>query len=206
MALMAAGQNASPVKPVTSLAHRSVTGQDGDVHFAFVSGNPALDLVATVESRHDQPHDLLATPSDLEQWVLACGELPDQVTADPAGLASALRLREAIHRLALDRMHARRYTPADLATLHHAADGPPLTLRLSETGLHLTGDLPAALAHVARSAITLLADHDACLKECGRPSCSRLYVDRSRGTRRTWCGMQACGNRVKAAAYRARKR
>lgn len=203
---MAAGPDSSPVRLVTSLAHFSVTGQDGDVHFAFVSGNPALDLVATVESRHDRPHDLLATPADLEQWVLACDELPDEATADPAALAAALQLREAVHQLALDRMHARRYTPACLATLNHAAGGPPPTLRLSDTGLHLTGDLPAALAHVARGAITLLADRHACLKECGRPSCSRLYVDRSRGTRRTWCGMQACGNRVKAAAYRARKR
>ncbi|MEV8313610.1 ABATE domain-containing protein [Streptomyces sp. NPDC059900] len=175
------------------------------MHFAFVSGNPALDLVATVESRHDRPVDLLATPSDLEQWVLACEELPDQVTADPATFASALRLREAVHRLALDRLQGRRYTPADLDTVNNAAAAPPPLVQLSDTGLHLAGDLPAALAHVARRAITLLADHDSCLKECSRPSCSRLYLDRSRGARRNWCGMQACGNRVKAAAYRARK-
>ncbi|GGV28599.1 hypothetical protein GCM10010277_10860 [Streptomyces longisporoflavus] len=175
------------------------------MQFAFMSGNPALDLVATVESRHDRPADLLTTPSDLEQWVLACEELPDQVTADPATFASALLLREAIHRLALDRMQGRHYGPADLDVLNNAAAGPPPTARLSDTGLHLHGDLPSALAHVARRAITLLADHDNCLKECSRPSCSRLYLDRSRGARRNWCGMQACGNRVKAAAYRARK-
>ncbi|MEU6003681.1 CGNR zinc finger domain-containing protein [Streptomyces sp. NPDC047197] len=173
--------------------------------FAFVSGHPALDLVATVESRYDQPHDLLATPADLEQWIHACDELPGQVSAGAAALAAAHELREAIHQLALDRMHPRRYTPAALDTLNHAAAAPPPTVQLSDTGLYLTGDLPAALAQVARSAITLLADTDAHLKECGRPSCSRLYLDRSRGTRRTWCGMQACGNRVKAAAYRARK-
>ncbi|GAA3104187.1 CGNR zinc finger domain-containing protein [Streptomyces rectiviolaceus] len=175
------------------------------MHFAFVSGNPALDLVATVESRRDQPRDLLATPADLEQWVLACDELPDQVPADPAALTCALRLREAIHQLALDRMGSRPYTPADLDIVNNAAAGPPPALRLSAAGIHLTGDLHAALAHVARSAITLLADPHTCLKECGRPTCTRLYLDRSRGTRRTWCGMQACGNRVKAAAYRARK-
>ncbi|MGW6060722.1 CGNR zinc finger domain-containing protein [Streptomyces sp. NPDC055189] len=175
------------------------------MQFAFVSGNPALDLVATVESRHDRPVDLLATPADLEQWVLACEELPDQVTADPGTFASALRLREAIHQLALDRLQGRPYTPADLDTVNNAAAAPPPAAQLTDAGLHLTGNLPAALAHVARRAITLLADHDSCLKECSRPSCSRLYLDRSRGTRRNWCGMQACGNRVKAAAYRARK-
>lgn len=175
------------------------------MHFAFVSGNPALDLVATVEARRDLPRDLLATPADLEQWVMACDELPDQVTADASDLTSALRLREAIHQLALDRMHGRPYDPAGLDTLNNAAAGPLPALRLGDAGLRRTGDLPSALTHIARRAITLLADPHTCLKECGRPSCTRLYLDRSRGTRRTWCGMQACGNRVKAAAYRARK-
>lgn len=175
------------------------------MHFAFVSGNPALDLVATVETRRDQPHDLLTTPADLERWVTACDELPDQVTVDAPALTSALRLREAIHQLALDRMHGRRYDPVSLDILNDAAAGPLPSLRLDDAGMRRAGDLTSALTHVARGAITLLADPHTCLKECGRPSCTRLYLDRSRGTRRSWCGMQACGNRVKAAAYRARK-
>nr|WP_281353719.1 CGNR zinc finger domain-containing protein [Phytoactinopolyspora mesophila] len=52
----------------------------------------------------------------------------------------------------------------------------------------------------------MLGDPQACLKECGRAGCTRVYLDRSRGARRTWCGMDECGNRVKAAAYRARMR
>ncbi|MGI5425384.1 CGNR zinc finger domain-containing protein [Streptomyces sp. CA-179760] len=52
----------------------------------------------------------------------------------------------------------------------------------------------------------MLADPHARLKECGRPGCTRVYLDRSRGGRRAWCGMEECGNRVKAAAYRARRR
>lgn len=44
------------------------------------------------------------------------------------------------------------------------------------------------------------------LKECGNPECTRIYIDRSRGMRRQWCGMESCGNRIKAAAYCARKR
>lgn len=44
------------------------------------------------------------------------------------------------------------------------------------------------------------------LKECGRPECTQVCLDRSRGFRREWCAMATCGNRVKAAAYRSRKR
>lgn len=170
-----------------------------------MSGSPALDLVGTVESRRSAPEDLLETPAHLERWVHACEELPDHVVADAAGLDSAVRLREAVHGLALDRLRGRPFAPAGLDVVNRAARGPVPTLELGEGGLHLTGDLRSALVHVARGALTLLADREACLKECGGRDCTRLYLDRSRGARRTWCGMEACGNRVKAAAYRARR-
>ncbi|MFB8765599.1 CGNR zinc finger domain-containing protein [Nocardiopsis alba] len=176
------------------------------MNFSFVSGDPALDLAGTVGSRRNTPVDLLNTPSDLERWVASCEGLPDGVAVDPEGLASALSLREAIYRLALDRIAERPFTPDDLAVLNAAAAGPPPTVELDDEGVRVSGGLAQALAQVARGAIALLADPEAALKECGRPDCTRLYLDRSRGARRTWCGMDECGNRMKAAAYRARRR
>jgi predicted RNA-binding Zn ribbon-like protein len=183
-----------------------VTGQDGDVDFTFVSGNPALDLVGTVLSRRDEPVDLLAAPAALERWVAACDGLPDRVTADGAAFESALSLREAIYRLALDRVLDRPFDQGSLKIVNDTAAGPVPTIELSDAGLRMSGDLRAALSHLARSGIAVLADPHACLKECGRPGCTRIYLDRSRGARRAWCGMEECGNRVKAAAYRARRR
>ncbi|MER6089257.1 CGNR zinc finger domain-containing protein [Streptomyces bluensis] len=173
--------------------------------FAFVSGNPALDLAGTVLSRRDEPIDLLAAPADLERWVTECDELPDRATADVATFESALSLREALYRLALDRVLDRPFDPGSLKIVNDAAAGPVPTIKLSDAGLRLSGDLLAALSQVARSGIAVLADPHACLKECGRAGCTRIYLDRSRGARRTWCGMSECGNRVKAAAYRARR-
>ncbi|MFB4315255.1 CGNR zinc finger domain-containing protein [Actinomadura sp. 21ATH] len=174
--------------------------------FAFVSGDPALDLAATVGSRRDEPADALATPADLERWVAECAGLPERVSADAATFAAALELREAIYRLALDRVLGRPFDPAALEIVNGAAAGPVPVIALDDAGVRVAGDLRAALTQIARGAIALLADRGACLKECGRTGCTRIYVDRSRGARRTWCGMEACGNRVKAAAYRARKR
>jgi predicted RNA-binding Zn ribbon-like protein len=188
------------------LASTFATGQDGDVNFAFVSGNPALDLAGTVGSRRDEPIDALAAPADLERWVAECDELPDRVTADFATFESALSLREAIYRLALDRVLDRPFDPGSLETVNDTAAGPVPTIKLSDAGLRMSGDLFAVLSHIARSGIAVLADPHACLKECGRAGCTRIYLDRSRGARRTWCGMDECGNRVKAAAYRARRR
>ena len=174
--------------------------------FAFVSGNPALDLAGTVGSRRDEPSDLLAAPADLERWVAECDGLPDRVTADFATFESALSLREATYRLALDRVLDRPFDPGSLEIVNDMAAGPVPTIELSDAGLRMTGDLRAALSQLARSGIAVLADPHACLKECGRTGCTRIYLDRSRGARRTWCGMDQCGNRVKAAAYRARRR
>lgn len=171
-----------------------------------MSGNPALDLAGTVESRRDEPVDLLTAPADLERWVAECDELPDQVAADFATFESALSLREAIYRLALDRVVDRPFDPGSLKIVNDTADGPVPTVMLSNAGLHRSGDLRAVLTQIARSGIAVLADPHACLKECGRTGCTRIYLDRSRGTRRSWCGMEECGNRVKAAAYRARRR
>ncbi|MFJ9413788.1 CGNR zinc finger domain-containing protein [Streptomyces sp. NPDC101227] len=171
-----------------------------------MSGNPALDLAGTVGSRRDGPVDVLAAPGDLERWVAECDELPDRVAADFATFEAALSLREAIYQLALARVLGRPFDPGSLEIVNDTAAGPVPTMKLSDAGLQMSGDLPAVLSHLARSGIAVLADPDACLKECGRTGCTRLYLDRSRGARRTWCGMDECGNRVKAAAYRARRR
>ncbi|WP_307849784.1 CGNR zinc finger domain-containing protein [Qaidamihabitans albus] len=176
------------------------------MHFAFVSGNPALDLAGTVVSRRDEPIDLLAAPADLERWVAECDELPERATADFATFESALSLREAIYRLALDRVLDRPFDPGSLEIVNDTAARPVPTIELSDAGLHVSGDLRAVLSQIARSGIAVLADPHACLKECGRRGCTRIYLDRSRGARRAWCGMDECGNRVKAAAYRARRR
>lgn len=206
-----------------------------------MSGDPALDLAATVGYRRTEPVDLLKGPADLERWVSACDGLPAEVAADLASFDTAITLREAVYRLALARTRGDPFDPADVEVLNVTANGPALALELVDGGMRITGGIRAALAHVARSGITVLAAAPtpstanqtaanqtaaapaatspaansssstatppaAPIKQCARPDCTRLYLDRSRGARRTWCGMSECGNRVKAAAYRARRR
>ncbi|OLT42569.1 hypothetical protein BJF85_22315 [Saccharomonospora sp. CUA-673] len=206
------------------------------MEFSFVSGDPALDLAATVGYRRTEPVDLLKGPADLERWVNACDGLPAEVAADLASFDAAVTLREAVYRLALARTRGDPFDPADVEVVNTTANGPALALELVDGGMRITGGIRAALAHVARGGITVLAAAPtpsavsqsaaapapssppadssssnatppaAPIKECARPDCTRLYLDRSRGARRTWCGMSECGNRVKAAAYRARRR
>jgi predicted RNA-binding Zn ribbon-like protein len=79
--------------------------------------------------------------------------------------------------------------------------------RLTASGRRTGATPDQALSSIARDAIEVLSGPDAeLLKECGRPECTQVYLDRSRGARREWCAMETCGNKMKAAAYRARKK
>ncbi|WP_020014036.1 CGNR zinc finger domain-containing protein [Promicromonospora sukumoe] len=118
---------------------------------------------------------------------------------------------------------------AAVEVLNRYAAEPPVTVRLEVAGvgdgvgggrgagdaagssaaasIRRTGTAAQGLAAVAREAVEILGGPDAALlRECGRPECTQVYLDRSRGHRREWCAMRTCGNRVKVSAYRSRHR
>jgi predicted RNA-binding Zn ribbon-like protein len=116
-------------------------------------------------------------------------------------------VREALYRLVTDRRLGEEFDREALAVVNGAARGTPVTPQLTLGGRYTEATPEQALATVARQAVELLGGPEVPLmKECGNPECTRVYIDRSRGLRRQWCGMESCGNRIKAAAYRARKR
>ena len=63
------------------------------------------------------------------------------------------------------------------------------------------------LQPVVASLVELLTEEDLQLvKQCEAPDCVLLFHDQTKSHRRRWCSMAACGNRMKAAAHRARKK
>lgn len=175
--------------------------------FTFVSGNRTLDFIGTVKSRRAEFDDLLATPEDLGTWLAEAGLLDaaPQVGADT--LRQATRLREAAWHLALAEIDDAPLPAADLRVVNEIAHGEPTrpTLRADGT-VRRDGSAEQALTDIARDAVELFAGEDhARIRECGRPECTRLYIDTSRGGSRRWCDMTICGNRAKSAAFRARQ-
>ncbi len=175
---------------------------------AFPSGTLALDLVGTRRlRRNDHPTEKLQAPADLDAWLTESGMLADAPGADDADLAATLELREAIYTLMRARIDGRELPTDAVSTVNAAAAEAPLAIRLTDAGAHPYGTARQAASTLAREAIAIAAGDDAALlRECGRPECTQLYLDRSRGHRREWCSMATCGNRMKAAAYRARQR
>jgi predicted RNA-binding Zn ribbon-like protein len=174
----------------------------------FVCDNPALDFAATLRARRSRRFEMFAAPDRLDAWYVESG-LVDAVAprCTPADVEHAKAVREAVYALVQARRRGEPYPEAELAAVNAAALHPAAAPRLTAEGRRTEATPEGALSLVARQAVELLAGPDVpLLKECGNPECTRVYVDRSRGMRRHWCGMESCGNKIKAAAYRARRK
>ncbi|HEU4951366.1 MAG TPA: ABATE domain-containing protein [Holophagaceae bacterium] len=177
--------------------------------FVFRAGRLALDFTATLAGRkRATPRDRLAAPEDLGRWFVAAGLASRAPRVTEADLASARALREALYRLARAALEGDAYPAKDLALANRWAAQPPPVPQLGPEGLTWRAAATAALlAAVARDGLELLGGPSAAgLRACEGEGCALLFLDTSRGGRRRWCAMAACGNREKVGAFRLRQR
>jgi predicted RNA-binding Zn ribbon-like protein len=191
-----------------NLAETFITCQSGDVDFDFVAGRLSLDFVATVSDRDTTHLERLVTPRDLADWISIAGLTDRRLRLTDTDLSAAKALREAI--FGLLSAWTEGDTPADRhrRIVNAAAAKSPPTPALTRAGqVRRTGDIESVLSVLARDTLDLADSPErARVRCCADASCSRPFVDQSRGQRRRWCGMRGCGDRAKAAAYRDRRR
>lgn len=175
---------------------------------AFPCGTLALDFVGTLRARRDpEPREMLDDARALEAWFVEAGVIDEVSGVRRSQVADAVELREAIYDVVFARLQGSPLPSAPVALLNRWAVSAPVRLTLDGDVVRREGGAAEGLATVARNAVELIGGDDAgLLRECGRPGCTQVYVDRSRGGRREWCSMRTCGNRVKAAQFRARHR
>jgi predicted RNA-binding Zn ribbon-like protein len=102
--------------------------------------------------------------------------------------------------------------PAAVARLNDLLLRYPLPARLTQSGKTFAlsdAFLPEApddlFAPVVRCAAWLLAHTDRSrIRQCD--ACVLHFLDTSKKGTRRWCSMRLCGNRLKVAAYQARRR
>lgn len=175
---------------------------------AFPCGTAALDFVGTLRARRNAaPLEKLRAPKNLDAWYRESGVGEVEPNSAQPDLDKAVALREAVYDLIATRLAGRDYDERALALVNDAARAPSTVPQLGRDGKHVRATADQALSAVARDAIEILGGPDGeLLKECNRPECTQVFIDRSRGFRREWCAMKTCGNRVKGATYRARQR
>ncbi|MGV9915435.1 CGNR zinc finger domain-containing protein [Streptomyces tendae] len=177
------------------------------MNHAFPCGTLCLDFVGTLRARRNAaPLEKLSSPRLLDDWFVESGLVDLAPGAREADVRIAVELREAVYEMVVARLEGRPLPVEAVAEVNLHASGMPVTVRLGPEGVTRVGSVAQGLAAVARQAVEVLGgDEGALLRECARPECTQVYLDRSRGHRREWCAMRTCGNRVKAAAYRARQ-
>jgi predicted RNA-binding Zn ribbon-like protein len=177
------------------------------VHFEFIADRPVLDFLSTIAERGTSDEEKLQSEQDLADWIEQSGIVDTAPPVIRQVLEDAKALREAMFRLVTTLIDHQTPNAADRTLVNAAAEESPPLLRLDDDGLHRYGDTDAVLALLARDCLDLFDSPDrAALRWCADATCTRAFIDRSRGQRRRWCGMKGCGDRAKAAAYRRRRR
>ncbi len=174
--------------------------------FEFNSGSLCLDLVDTLANRNGDPVELLATPTELDQW-FASPELwfSFEVRSVRTHLSAILALRACIYRLAIGVIEGLEDHPRDIALLNKWSRKMPMR-PIVDHGVIAFGAakmIDAALSTISADAIELMfGPRRARIRQC--PECGMIFVDNSRPGLRRWCSsVTGCGNRAKVRKHRA---
>src|SRR5215469_15521987 len=189
----------------------------------FLGNQLALDFVNTRPVQGDQLVELLPDFTVLLHWFQTARLLEArQATAlrrEWAGspraqrTATAMRrFREKLRKEVLAWEHGRSVRCSLQDELNNLMAEHPMRTRLRANGKSFSKELwfPARapedlFAPLAHSAAALFADLDRKrVRKC--PTCVLHFFDTSKKGTRRWCSMKLCGNRLKVAAYAARRR
>ncbi len=167
-----------------------------------------VEFVNTTDLEDER--DRIGTPALLGAWLTEHGALEPGAVVSATSHARALDLREGLR--ALGRQNNEETAePERLRALNAATAQLPLLASLgAHSGWQLrprTGGADAFLASIVATAVRAMADGSwSRVKACQNDTCRWLFVDGSRNRSRTWRTMAICGSRMKARAYRARRR
>lgn len=183
----------------------------------FLGGQLWIDFVNTRPVLAAGEVDLLPNPQALMAWLRAAELLEPSVERPQrkalGGLfAKALRLRDGLRELAA-RVPAGKGVPAAAVDLINEILGArPGTLQLARVrgGFALrahseqTSTLQLLEPIVASAAAFLCSGDRALLRRC--EGCVLHFYDSTRNHRRRFCSPALCGNRLKVAAFRQRRK
>ena len=144
-------------------------------------------------------------------------DLTGRLAGDPAAEERMLRrigrVRSAIRELLVASVEHRPPTERSLAEVnralrfHYVTYLVPAPDGMSLDHRHEGDPVEGALGRLAESvARELTQGRPERLRVCENPECRWIFVDTSHSGRRKWCDMRTCGNRVKVARHRQRRR
>lgn len=181
----------------------------------FLADNLALDFINTEYGVDDRHQDSLTDDKDVESWLELAGILRLSTgQKKPAGLLDiALELRKCLRAVVSAAING---VPVDVSVINQMLEaGRPISrlewddeVRAFRVATQQRDMSPASLlAPVAESLVGLVTgDKFEFVRQCEAQDCELLFHDLTKSHRRRWCSMATCGNRMKVAAFRSRKK
>lgn len=181
----------------------------------FLADNLALDFINSRYGVGDQSHDCLTDDQSVASWLKVAGLSAEHSNERaPNGLLdTALELRECLKAVVSAAMQ--RHS-TNLTVINRVLEAGRPVHRLEwddetqafQTLAHPTDSSPATLLWPVADALVKLVTGDKFefVRQCEAHDCILLFHDLSKSHRRRWCDMATCGNRMKVAAFRARKK
>lgn len=180
----------------------------------LIGDDLALDFLNTRYGTGSAHRECLVDDASVVAWLKQVAVLSDDFRGVPPGLLSlALVLRESARALI---QAAKAKEHADTRTINHmlemGRDSHELAWSSSSKTYHLLSrrrDNGAAslLYPVAQAIVDLLVSPSLDLvKQCEAHDCTLMFHDHTKSHRRRWCSMALCGNRMKVAAFRERRK
>jgi predicted RNA-binding Zn ribbon-like protein len=195
--------------------------------FELIGGNPALDLVNTLDWRfraEPPPEEFLKDYYDVAEFSAQCGLIGEAAgrrlvrsvsDGKAARVVDAVReLREATAQVLYVALEGdspsgtavklmERYFREARESQHLFWDGEKLAWKWSQSPA--LAELPLWMLSLC-AADLLTSEEMHKLRACGNPECRWLFLDTSKNHTRRWCDMKICGNRMKARRFKAQHR
>jgi predicted RNA-binding Zn ribbon-like protein len=203
---------------------------DGHGPAIFVGDAPALDFLNSIATPGETPIDWLADGEGLLNWLEQAGLVPAEALkamrsqALPGELdkiaLQARDLREWFRGFVL-KHKGRPVTPknlGELEPLNRLLERDEMFSRIAVQPKARPASFALQTSRRWRSPEALLlpigeilarfvcTEDFSHVKACEGPVCTLLFADHTRGRARRWCSMALCGNRVKQAAHRERRK
>ncbi|WP_342755264.1 ABATE domain-containing protein [Pantoea sp. MBD-2R] len=181
----------------------------------FLADNLALDFINSEYGVDDKRHDCFIDDQSVADWLSRAEVLPDINGQQlPDGLLTEAReLRDTARNI----VHAAiSGAPAELAVINRVLEvGCPIRkLEWHDDVQHFriavyqnTRSPSGLLWPIADALVSLITSEKfEFVRQCEAHDCILLFHDLSKSHRRRWCSMATCGNRMKVAAFRSRKK
>ena len=178
----------------------------------FIGNDLALDFINSAFGIGDSSWDCLADDAGAIAWLKAAGQLAPDFDAPGAGLAAQARSLRTVAVRLIDPDKQR--DPRDLDVVNRILEaGRPVRTLVLDANAKLVlmerrrdDSVASLLEPVATALVKLLTQGElAQVRQCEAHDCTLRFLDITKSGRRRWCSMAVCGNRMKVAAFRARK-